>query len=229
MTPNDVSVVIPALNEADGIVAAIESALAAGAGQVIVADGGSNDSTIRHARQCGAEVKPAKRGRGGQIRSGAELAKGSLLLFLHADNRLSQGCLKEVCECINYRGAGPDLFWGGFRQHIGAPGLAFRGLEWGNAARIKYRGMPFGDQAMVVSRTLYDSVGGMPDLPLMEDVALSQRLRKKSWPSLLESHVYVDPRRWEKRGVVRQTARNWAIQVAHKCGAKESRLVSWYR
>lgn len=228
MTPNDVSVVIPALNEADGIAAAIESAFAAGAGQVIVADGGSFDDTVGLARQCGAEIKHSKLGRGAQMRSGAELASGPMLLFLHADNRLSQGCLKEICDRNNRKNSRPDLFWGGFRQRIGTQGFAFRGLEWGNAARIKYRGMPFGDQAMFVSRSQYDSVDGMPDLPLMEDVALARQLRKQSWPTLLQNRVWVDPRRWEKRGVARQTARNWAIQIAHKCGVSESRLRRWY-
>lgn len=229
MTPDDVSVVIPTLNEANGITAAVESAFVSGAGQVIVADGGSTDGTIERAIAAGAETKRSPRGRGNQIKSGAELARGKFLLFLHADNRLEKACLKELCEFIRSNEQDADRLWGGFRQRIGADRPLFRFLEWGNAARIRYRGMPFGDQAMFVSRVLYDSVGGMPALPLMEDVELARRLRKHCWPVLMRTRVWVDSRRWEQRGVMMQTCRNWAIQVAHKCGASESRLKEWYR
>lgn len=232
MTPADVSVVIPALNEAQCIGIAIESAFAAGAGQVIVADGGSQDETRSIAAAAGATVCQSERGRGNQLRKGAERADGSFLLFLHADNRLGKDCLREISLLIQSTHAETEsasLIWGGFQQTISQDGWLMRLVERGNAARIRYRGMPFGDQGMFVSRTLYHDVGGVRDLPLMEDVDLAIRLRKRSWPCLLKSRVWVDARRWETRGIVRQTLRNWGIQVAHACGVSETRLSSWYR
>ncbi|MCO8124855.1 glycosyltransferase family 2 protein [Stieleria sp. TO1_6] len=245
MTPVDVSVIIPAIDEAANLPAAIQSALANGAGEVIVCDGGSRDATRQLAQQAGAKVIESERGRGTQLRQGAQFASGAMLLFLHADNRLDDGCLNELCRCVRLRGtaeqgqcAGSEttvgsppslLLWGGFRQRIDATALGFRLLEWGNASRIRYRGMPFGDQAMFVTRQLYDQVGGFQPLPLLEDVVLAQSLRRICWPILVDHTVQVDARRWQKRGIVRQTLRNWGIQLAHWSGVSESRLASWYR
>jgi rSAM/selenodomain-associated transferase 2 len=228
MTPGDVSVVIPALNEADRIVAAIASAWDNGAGQVVVCDGGSRDRTVPLARQEGAVVVPSRPGRGFQLRQGARQASGTMLLFLHADSRLGEGCLREVCRQASQPGFRKE-FWGGFRQQIDAVSFSFRVLEWGNAMRIEFRGMPFGDQAMFVTRALYDRVGGFQELPLMEDVVLSKALRRESWPLLIDRVVHVDSRRWKQRGLVRQTLRNWGIQLAHQIGVSEVRLNKWYR
>ncbi|QDV81843.1 TIGR04283 family arsenosugar biosynthesis glycosyltransferase [Planctomycetes bacterium TBK1r] len=228
MTPQQVSVIIPALNEAERIEAAIESAWNNDAGEVIVCDGGSSDPTPELARARRAIVLTAPRGRGNQLRAGAHAATGSVLLFLHADNRLGDGCFQTLCERID-AAAQPHACWGGLKQQIEEPGLVYRLLEWGNANRIRWRGMPFGDQALFVTRTLYDRVGGFPAVPLMEDVALSKALRRQSWPMLVDGMVHIDARRWKKRGVFRQTARNWGLQLAHSLGVSESRLEKWYR
>lgn len=228
MTPQDVSVIIPALNEAGHIASAIESARRNDAGQTIVCDGGSSDETVRVAKQLGAHVLVSERGRGVQLATGAGAAGGRVLLFLHADNALNEHCLSCLCETVERCSAATD-FWGGFEQQIDGDSFLYRALEWGNAARIRFRGMPFGDQAMFVTRSLYDRVGGFQSLPLMEDVSLSKSLRKECWPMLIHCAVQVDARRWEKRGVVRQTARNWGIQIAHAVGVSENRLSNWYR
>ena len=228
MTPEDVSVIIPALNEGDRIEAAIASAWSNGAGQVVVCDGGSTDQTVHLAHQSRAVVVHSDRGRGNQLRHGAETAEGTVLLFLHADNVLGEGCLDAICRRANRPDAEND-FWGGFRQRIETPSILFRALEWGNAARLRYRGMPFGDQAIFVTRAMYERAGGFQALPLMEDVVLSTTLRKESWPFLIDAAVHVDPRRWKKRGLFRQTLRNWGIQLAHRFGVAEDRLAKWYR
>ena len=89
--------------------------------------------------------------------------------------------------------------------------------------------MPFGDQAMFMTRESYDLAGGFQPLPLMEDVVLSRALRRKSWPVLIDRPVFVDARRWQRRGPFHQTVRNWGIQLAHRFGVSENRLVKWYR
>lgn len=228
MTPKDVSVVIPALDEADRIETAIRSAWSNGAGQVIVSDGGSKDQSVQIAQEGRALVVHSPAGRGQQLAKGAERADGDVLLFLHADNVLGQGCLEELCRCGN-QVLDTSQFWGGFRQRINASSLQYRILERANAARIRLRGLPFGDQAMFVSRKAYQHVGGFQSLPLMEDVVLSTALRKKSWPTLIDCSIDVDARRWQQRGFIQQTIRNWGIQLAHRFGVSEDRLAQWYR
>ena len=227
MTPAEISVIIPSLNEASLIERTIDSAAQSGARQIIVCDGGSDDGTTRVAERAGAQVFVSEPGRGRQLRYGAEQATCEYLLFLHADNTLGPSCLEQVCRAIESNRS-PHSPWGGFRQQIANPQRIYRWLEHGNASRILYRGMPFGDQAMFVSQRTYWEVGGFEAVPLMEDVKLSRALRQRSWPLLLEGPVRVEPRRWEESGVVRQTARNWMIQIAHRLGVGECRLARWY-
>jgi rSAM/selenodomain-associated transferase 2 len=216
-------VVIPTRNEESVIAAAVTSALDAGAVDVIVSDGESNDDTMGRATAAGATtIIQSPPGRGTQLNRGAAAAAGDVVLFLHADNRLSTGCLRQICQC-----GAPQ--WGAFRQQIESPGLVYRLLESGNAMRVKIRRMPFGDQAIFVNKELLDQQGGIADIALMEDVELSRRLRRSARPLLLEGPVFVDPRRWRKRGVLRQTLRNWTIQAAYALGVPAARLNSWYR
>lgn len=223
MSGRSVSVIIPSLNEEASIGDAIRSALDAGAGEVIVSDGGSKDQTIALSRDAGADhIVCGEPRRGSQLRAGAELASGDWLLFLHADNRLGEDCIRQIRELTGE-------VWGAFRQSIDHDGKKYRLLEWGNALRVRYRSMPFGDQAIFVRRDVYDQVGGFREMPLMEDVDLSRRLRKIGRPKLLAGPLTIDARRWEKRGVIRQTLRNWSIQVAYACGATPNTLVRWYR
>ncbi len=222
MKPANVSVVIPTLDEQATVGGAIDSAWQAGAGEVIVCDGGSRDATESRARQAGAsKLVRSVPGRGIQLNAGARFARGEFVLFLHADSRLTPDCLRQLAET---RGAE----WGGFRQRIDSPRMIYRWLEWGNAARVRWRRMPFGDQAIFVRRQLFKQVGGFPEVPLMEDVELSRRLRSTGRPVLLPGPVMTDARRWQRGGVVRQTARNWAIQIAHALGASPESLRHWY-
>lgn len=223
MTPADISVVIPAINEAAVIPTSIRSAISAGAGEVIVADGGSTDKTCQVALDAGAgKVVSSHRGRGIQLNAGARVAEGECLLFLHADNELGEQCLQQICE-------NSDAVWGAFRQSIDSPRRIFRAVEWGNAQRARRRGMPFGDQAIFVRRSLFEEQEGFAEIPLMEDVELSRRLRRIEMPVLLDGPVSISARRWEKNGVVRQTLRNWTLQVCYALGASPETLREWYR
>lgn len=223
MNPSDVSVVIPTLDEAANIAAAVGSALDAGATEIIIADGGSRDETISLAKQAGAtQIVQSDPGRGIQLKRGAAAASGRFVLFLHADNRLTPDCLQQICQC-------GEPAWGAFRQNIDAAGLAYRLLEHGNALRVRVRKMPFGDQAVFVSREVLQQYGSFAEIPLMEDVELARRLRREARPVLLPGPVMVDARRWQHRGVIRQTLRNWCVQVAYALGTSPERLSRWYR
>ena len=224
-----VSVVIPTLNEEARVGLAIRSAIAAGATEVIVSDGGSSDATLAAATRAGATATVRSLpGRGVQLNAGSTFATGQFILFLHADSQLGESCLRQIAACSRHSRDPAEVVWGGFRQRIEDPSSRYRLLEWGNALRVQLRRLPFGDQAIFVPRSTFKEMGGFAEVPLMEDVELAARLRKLSRPLLLEGPVTVSPRRWQDRGVVRQTLRNWKIQAAYALGASPERLRDWY-
>ena len=223
MTPDQVSVVIPTLREEHQIAACVTSAKQAGASEVIVVDGGSDDKTCENATQAGtSKLIRSFPGRGIQLNAGARFTTGEFILFLHADSRLSSACIRQICE---HR----DATWGAFRQKIESDRFVYRFLEFGNASRVRYLRLPFGDQGTFVRRSVFLQQGGFDEIPLMEDIALSRRLRRIDKPRLLPGPIHISARRWETTGVVRQTIRNWKIQAAHAVGVSPERLVEWYR
>ena len=223
-TPLTVSFVIPALNESANISRAVETAFNAGAEEVIVADGGSSDDTVERASSAGARVVHSSPGRAVQQNAGASLATGDVLLFQHADN----WCAPATVEQIRTALADEAVQGGAFRQRIEAAGILFRLLEWGNAIRVTWRRTPFGDQAIFMRRAFFNQLGGFPEVRLMEDVLLMHEFRKHCRPVLLDGPHYVCARRWQERGVVRQTLRNWRIQLAHRWGASPEELARLY-
>jgi rSAM/selenodomain-associated transferase 2 len=218
------SVVIPALNEAASIARAVDSAWQAGAAEVLVADGGSSDDTAGIAADGRATVIMTPRGRAIQQNFGARQAGGDVLLFLHADNWLAGDIAEQVRAALADR----RRIHGAFRQQIDADGFLYRLLERANAARVNWLGLPYGDQAIFIRRDTFDAIGGFPEVPLLEDLILMQRLRRTAWPVLLQGPVYVSPRRWQRKGVIWQTLRNWRLLVEYSLGACPQRLARRY-
>ena len=222
MTPADITVVIPALNEEHAISRSVHSAVSAGASEVFVCDGGSRDNTVERATEAGASsVVRSSPGRGVQMNSAAELASGIFILFLHADNELPKQALKQIC-------VHEDAAWGAFRQKIDSRRKIYRLIEYGNDLRVRWRKVPFGDQGMFVRRSLFEEQKGFAELPLMEDVELSHRLRKIEPPVLLPGPLHISARRWESKGVVRQTVTNWMIQLSYARGVSVAQLAKKY-
>lgn len=224
------SVVIPTLNEQGLVVRCIESAKALEAGwdgpvEVLVADGGSEDRTVELATLADAAVLTTDPGRGGQLRAGIQASAGELVVMLHADTHLDPAAGGQ----LNHAMRDAEVACGAFRQKIDAPGRLYRWLEAGNAHRARNWGLPYGDQAIFARREWLDEVGGVRDLPIMEDVDLMDRLRKRTRPVLLDGPLHVSARRWQKRGVVRRTAGNWALLAAYRAGVAPERLARWYR
>jgi rSAM/selenodomain-associated transferase 2 len=228
-----VSVVIPALNESPRIAHSVRSAwglaqpggaAVGGAVEVIVVDGGSDDGTEGVAQQEGATVIRAPRGRGTQLRAGVEASSGDTLVFLHADNHLGPGSGPALGTALRDE----RTLWGAFRQRIEAPGQVYRAIEFGNAWRARALGLPYGDQAMFVRRSALEHVGGVPPIALMEDVALSQRLKKLARPVLLPGPVFVSARRWQRRGALRQTGANWLLLAKFLAGVPAETLAEAY-
>ncbi len=219
-----VSVIIPAYCEEHNVRSSIESAWASGASQVIVCDGGSTDRTVQIAIEAGAEIVHSVRGRGVQLNRGAAESRGDVLLFLHADSRLPERAIAQIEQVL----LNPATAWGGFRQRIVHWNPCFRMIEAGNALRLKYRRLVYGDQAIFVRQTMFVSVEGFPELPLMEDVSLSDVLNQLTRPVLLRGPVSVDARRWLNKGAIRTTFDNWNFYKRFRAGTSADELASEY-
>ena len=218
------SIIIPALNEAAVIERAISAAWQAGADEVILADGGSQDNTVPLAQAAGCQVVTSRPGRARQQNVGAARATGDILLFQHADNWLEETALSQVKNALQ----NPNLVAGAFRQRIDFPGRLYRYLERGNAWRARCWGLPYGDQGIFLRRQTFEQVGRFPEVPLMEDVLLMQRVRRKRRPILLAGPIHIDARRWQRHGIVRQTIRNWTLLAALQLGASPDDLARFY-
>jgi rSAM/selenodomain-associated transferase 2 len=216
-----ISVVVPALDEEETIAAAVAS-VRDGAGEVIVADGGSGDCTRERAREAGAAVLEAPRGRGAQLRHGAEAARGDWLVFLHADTRLEPGWSRALA---GVPAASPG---GAFRFAIDSPRRVYRVIEWGTRQRCRWLRLPYGDQALFARRDAYQAIGGFRPLPLMEDVDFVRRLRRLGPLSLLEPRALTSARRWEQTGPLRRTLTNWSVITLYTLGVPPERLARLY-
>ena len=219
-----ISVVIPVLNEQAVIANSIERAWKAGAAEVIIADGGSEDRTVATAKSEKCKLVTAEAGRASQMNAGAKIASGDVLLFMHADNWL----VENGCDQMQDAMENSDFSWGAFRQRIDDPSFVFRWIESGNSMRCQWQRLVYGDQGLFVKRSLFESLGGFPNLPLMEDFELSRRLAAEGRLVLLPGPIHVSARRWKATGTIRQTLRNWKISTAYRLGVSADRLAEWY-
>jgi rSAM/selenodomain-associated transferase 2 len=219
----NISIIIPALNEGRNIAPLMAATRALGECEIVVVDGGSTDDTWEQAATADVRRK-SERGRARQQNAGAQAATGDVLLFLHADCRLQPGCLEAIREAL----ADARCVGGCFRQRIDADGWRYRLLERGNAARVRCLGWAYGDQAIFVRRSVFESLGGFPDLLLMEDLYFVKRLRKAGRFVLLAPPIVVSARRWQKMGLLRQTLRNWTLLALAHLGVSPNRLARFY-
>lgn len=218
-----VSIIIPTLNEAPSIAKAISRARRLSPAEIIVVDGGSTDDTVANAAAAD-RVLTSPRGRAAQQNAGAAASRGDVLLFLHADCWLEPGILDAVTAALrDERSVG-----GCFRQAIDAQGGRYRWLERGNALRVRLWKLAYGDQGIFVRRSVFEQLGGFPALALMEDLFFMKRLRHEGRFVLLDGPLHVSARRWQQRGVVRQTARNWFLTGLAQAGVSPDRLQRLY-
>jgi rSAM/selenodomain-associated transferase 2 len=216
------TIVIPALNAG----ATLGPCLAALAGvdEIVVVDGGSIDHTADLARRAGARVIAAPRGRGEQLRAGGDAAHGDWLLFLHADTRLSAGWREAVAAHV---ATAPErASYCGLRLDDNA--WQARVIERGVALRVRLLGLPYGDQGLLISRRLYDEVGGFRPLALMEDVDLARRIGRRRLRSL-GATALTSADRWRRDGWLRRSARNLACLALYAVGVAPARLARFYR
>ena len=221
------SVIIPALDEAAGIGGTLRALqpLRAARHEVIVVDGGSRDGTPEAARPLADRVLAAPRGRADQMNAGADAAAGDVLLFLHADTRLPAGADRTVLDGLAASGAS----WGRFDVRIDGRSPLLALIAWLMNRRSRLTGIATGDQAMFVTRAAFAAVGGFPALALMEDVALSKRLKRFSAPLCLRERAVTSGRRWESHGVLRTIVLMWWVRLRYFFGTSPERLAEIYR
>jgi len=224
---NTLSIVVPVLNEADTVVAtlrALEPLRARGA-EVIVVDGGSGDATVVQAQGLADRVIDSPRGRATQMNAGAAAARGTRLLFLHADTHLP-----ERAELLVAAALGDEpMAWGRFDVTIAGRSRMFPVIATMMNVRSRLTGIATGDQAMFMTRAAFAAAGGFPDQPLMEDIELSVRLRRLHAPACLRDRVLTSGRRWEQRGVWRTIVLMWRLRLLYAFGVSADRLARWYR
>ncbi|MBO9401207.1 TIGR04283 family arsenosugar biosynthesis glycosyltransferase [Shimia sp. R9_3] len=221
------SVIIPTLNAEKALPACL-GALYAGVSagilrELIVVDGGSEDQTLAIADEVGAKIIRTPPSRGGQLRQGGELATGDWLLFVHADTVLSENWVEAVEARL---GQSDKAGW--FTLAFDTPGPAGRFVAgWANL-RSQVFGLPYGDQALLISRRLYGQLGGYDDIPLMEDVALARRLGRKRLVRL-DSIATTSAEKYRRQGWLRRGRRNLLTLLRYFLGAKPETLAASYR
>jgi rSAM/selenodomain-associated transferase 2 len=223
------TIVVPVLDEAAIIVGALQALalLRARGAEVIVVDGGSGDGTPTLAAPLADRVVAtpsgcAPPGRGAPMNAGATLGSGDALLFLHADTALPNNADRLIAAALDERP------WGRFDLRIAGrhPFLAVvaRMINW----RSRLTGIATGDQAIFVTREAFDAVGDFPDLPLMEDIAISRRLKRLSRPYCIGAPAVTSGRRWEYHGVFRTILLMWRLRVAYYLGVTPACLAARY-
>jgi rSAM/selenodomain-associated transferase 2 len=220
------SIVIPALNEAESIQATLQTLASARerGTEVIVVDGGSTDGTVAAATALADQVLAAPQGRATQLNAGAAVASGDTLLFLHADC-----CAPAAVDCILAVAVGNRRqAWGRFDVRIQSHRRALSLVASMMNLRSRLSGIATGDQGIFVTRALFDRVGGFPVQPLMEDIALSRALKRVVAPHCLREKIVTSGRRWEQRGVARTILLMWRMRLAYFLGADPADLAPRY-
>jgi rSAM/selenodomain-associated transferase 2 len=220
------SIIIPVLDEAANITGALEplAPLRARGVDIIVVDGGSSDDTTALATPLADRIVTSARGRAVQMNAGAATARGSVLLFLHADTRLPAHADRLILDGL----AQSRRAWGRFDVAIDGRHPLLPLIAVFMNARSRLTGIATGDQAMFVTRQAFDAAGGFPEIALMEDVTFARNLKRVSPPLCLSARVTTSGRRWEQRGVLRTIVLMWRLRFAYFFGAEPDDLARRY-
>jgi rSAM/selenodomain-associated transferase 2 len=224
MPDAQVSIIIPVLNEARSLPAILSACQDSGVGEIIVADGSSDDGSAEVAERLGALVVQSPRGRARQMNAGASVASGTILLFAHADTLLPAGFGDEIVRILSR----PKVVAGAFRLRIDASAPTYRLIEKLVNWRSALLNLPYGDQALFLSSETFLKAGGFPPLPIMEDLEFVRRLARLGRIGLSSRSVLTSARRWEKTGVWKMTLINQAAIWSYLAGTDPDRIARWY-
>ncbi len=220
------SIIIPALDEAEHIVATLDSLqpLRRRGVEIIVADGGSSDNTANLARERADQVLTAPAGRARQMNAGAAAARGEILCFVHADSRLPEGADGLIVDGLSRS----RRSWGRFDVSIAGTHPMLRVIAQLMNWRSRLTGIATGDQGLFLTRSLFEAAGRFPEIALMEDIALTRQLKRYSPPLCIAHRLMTSGRRWEKHGVWRTMLLMWRLRLAYFFGADPDRLARQY-
>jgi rSAM/selenodomain-associated transferase 2 len=220
------SIIIPCLNEAAGIVQALEllQPMRARGAEIIVADGGSGDGTALLAAPLADRVVHAPRGRAAQMNAGAAAAHAGILLFMHADCVLPADANELIVDGLQAGGRQ----WGRFDVVLDGSHPLLKVIAGMMNLRSRLTGIATGDQGLFMTRALFAQLKGYPPLPLMEDIALSRRAKRAGAPLCLREPIVTSARRWERHGVIRTVLLMWRLRLAYFMGADPARLALRY-
>ena len=220
-----ISIIIPSLNEASSIRSALESTRGAENAEVIVVDGGSADGTPEIARSLDARVIRTPPGRALQQNRGAQAAEGAILLFLHADSLLPEGFEGYVREIMGRPGTAGGCF--SFKLDRASRSLSV--IEWGVNLRSRRFQLPYGDQALFMRRGLFNELGGFREMPILEDLELVRRLRRRGRIVTAGAPVITSGRRWGEMAPWRVMFLNQVLLLAYYSGVSPDTIARWYR
>ncbi len=225
----EVSIILPVFNEAGRINEVIDHVRTrdcVNTPQIIVVDGDPAGGTINAIRAEGIVKMISAKGRARQMNSGAQCASGDILLFLHADTLLPNHALVAIAAAMRDN----RFVAGAFDLGINSDRPIFRVTEKYVFLRTRLTRVPFGDQAIFIRRAYFENIGGYQDIPLMEDVEIMGRIRKRGDRiCIIPARILTSPRRWEKEGILSCTFRNWTIQMLYALGVPPEQLQKWYR
>lgn len=230
----NVSVIIPVLNEETAIREKLPSMqwVRESGHELIVVDGGSTDDSVSIAKKYSDKVIDSSQGRAMQMNAGAESANGDVLLFLHIDTALPSDGINtiltylDVTNSQNHRQ--PNEAWGRFDVRLSGHRFMFRIIESMMNGRSRLTGIATGDQAIFITKELFWKIGGYPEIPLMEDVEISCRLKKISSPVCIKDRVITSSRRWEASGIYRTIFLMWKLRLSYWLGADPIHLAKQY-
>lgn len=226
MTQYIISIIIPVLNEAKIIQPILNLLHTSSQVEIIVVDGGSKDNTVEVAIQTGVKViSVAHKGRAAQMNAGANIARGDILLFLHADTKLPSNFVELVVKTLE-----PDkVVAGAFELAIDGSAKSLRWIEFLVKVRSRLFSLPYGDQAIFISKKAFINSGGFADLAIMEDFEFIKRIAKQGKIAIAPATVTTSGRRWQKIGVWKTTLINQAIIAGYYLGISPTELSNFYR
>lgn len=192
--------------------------------EVIVVDGNSSDNTVALAAGLADCISSSIATRSSQMNVGARLASGHVLVFLHVDTRLPTNAASQLEKFAS----NPALNWGWFDLQLSNPSIVFRIIASAMNIRARLTSVCTGDQTLFVRSALFNQLGGFPELPLMEDIAMSKLLRRHSRPHCISDKVQSSSRRWEERGIVKTVVLMWSLRLQYFFGRSPDVLVKKY-